>query len=47
MSMAEIQEQTKLDNTLNLVVEGLKSNKWESVVINTVINKVIDKYQTN
>ena len=47
MSMAEIQEQTKLDNTLNLVVEGLKSNKWESVLINTVINKVIDKYQTN
>ena len=30
LSLAEIQEHTKLDNTLNLVVEALKSNKWES-----------------
>ena len=30
LSLAEIQEHTKLDNNLNLVVEALKSNKWES-----------------
>ena len=30
ISQAEIQEHTKLDNTLNLVVEALKSSKWES-----------------
>ena len=30
LSLVEIQEHTKLDNTLNLVVEALKSNKWES-----------------
>ena len=30
MSLAEIQEHTKIDNNLNLVVEALKSNKWES-----------------
>ena len=29
MSLAEIQEHTKSDNTLNLVVEALKSDKWE------------------
>ena len=30
LSLAEIQERTKLDNTLNLLVEALKSNKSES-----------------
>ena len=30
LSQAEVQEHTKLDNTLNLVVEALKSNKLES-----------------
>ena len=30
LSLAEIQEHTKLDNTLNLIVEALKSNKSES-----------------
>ena len=30
LSLAEIQEHTKLHNTLNLVVKALKSNKWES-----------------
>ena len=29
MSLAEIQEHTKSDNTLNLVVEAFKSDKWE------------------
>ena len=30
LSLAEIQEHTKLDNTLNLVVQALKSNKWDN-----------------
>ena len=30
MSLAEIQEHTKSGNTLNLVVQALKSDKWES-----------------
>ena len=30
LSLAEIQERTKLDKTLKLVVEALKSKKWES-----------------